>query len=111
MKVTHSGIALVLPLLLAISLCTCDRALKSDKAIAKSSKSASKSLPIKEIVMDDLRRPWSMKFLSEDEALLNEKDGNLLRVNLATGTKSIITGLPADLADSLLVDTFRLPRN
>lgn len=109
MKVIHSGIALVLPLLLAISLCTCDRALKSDKAIAKSSKSASKSLPVKEIIMDDLRRPWSMKFLSEDEALLNEKDGNLLRVNLATGTKSIITGLPADLADSLLIDTFRLP--
>ena len=60
--------------------------------------------------MDGLKRPWSMKFISEDEALLSEKDGDLLRVNLATGTRETITGLPLDLADSLHVDTFRMSR-
>lgn len=62
---------------------------------------ASASEPVKKTVMEGLRRPWSMKFLSEEEALLNEKDGDLLRVNLATGSRAVISGFPQDLADSL----------
>ncbi len=59
--------------------------------------------PQKEIVMEKLKRPWSMAFLSNDEALVSEKDGNLLKVNLTNKTKEIIQGFPKDLADSLLI--------
>lgn len=57
--------------------------------------------PVKEVVMDNLKRPWSMAFLSEEEALVAEKDGDLLRVNLNTKRKISIDGFPSDLADSL----------
>ena len=59
--------------------------------------------PVKETVMEGLKRPWSMAFLNNDEALLAEKDGHLLKVNLKTKDKTIIKGFPSDLADSLLV--------
>ena len=37
---------------------------------------------IKEIVMEGLLHPWSMACLSENDALIAEKDGDLVRVNL-----------------------------
>lgn len=55
----------------------------------------------KEIITDGLKRPWSMCFLSEDEVLVSEKEGNLVRLNLLTKLKTKITGYPADLEDSL----------
>jgi aldose sugar dehydrogenase len=58
-------------------------------------------MPVKETVLDSLRRPWSMAFLSEDEALIAEKEGELLRVNLQTRTRTHIRGFPTDLADSI----------
>ncbi len=61
--------------------------------------------PSKQVVMDGLKRPWSMAFLNENEALVTEKDGNLLKVNLSTGSKKIIEGFPSDLADTLTIDT------
>lgn len=57
--------------------------------------------PVKEVVIENLKRPWSMAFLSEEEALVTEKDGDLLHVNLTTKTKVPIEGIPNDLADSL----------
>lgn len=57
--------------------------------------------PVKEIVLDGLKRPWSMAFLSENEALVTEKDGNLLRINLITKEKYVIAGIPADRTDSI----------
>ena len=59
--------------------------------------------PQKETVMEGLRRPWSMAFLSADEAIVAEKDGDLLRVNLKTKEKTAIQGFPNDLTDSLIV--------
>lgn len=59
--------------------------------------------PIKETIIDGLKRPWSMAFLSEDEALVSEKDGDLLMVNLLTKEKKPIKGFPSDLADSLII--------
>ena len=102
MKATFYGI---LGLLLT-TLCTCDRAPNGQAVIPSNSWDAA---PEKVTVMEDLRRPWSMTFLTEDEALLTEKDGGLLRVNLANNTKIAITGLPADLADSLTIDTSNYP--
>ena len=57
--------------------------------------------PIKETIIDQLKRPWSMDFLSEDEVIVAQKDGALLRVNLSTKERFPITGFPNDLADSI----------
>lgn len=59
--------------------------------------------PAKETIIDGLKRPWSMVFLSENEVLLTEKDGDLLKINLKNKEKTIIKGFPKDLADSLVV--------
>lgn len=58
-------------------------------------------VPILEPVVDSLRRPWSMAFVGEDEVIVSEKDGDLLRVNLATRTRRPIRGFPRDMADSV----------
>ena len=70
-------------------------------------RATSKLTPKKEIVMEGLRHPWSMAFLSEDEALVTEKDGDLVRVNLTTKNKVAIKGFPKDLAGAVTVDTSR----
>lgn len=57
--------------------------------------------PEKEVVLSGLNRPWSMAFLSEDEALISQKEGDLLRVNLRTKAKSVIKGFPTDIVDSI----------
>ncbi len=61
-----------------------------------------KSLPAKEVLVEGLKRPWSIAFLSEEEALVTEKDGDLLRVNLLSGERTIIQGIPADRVDSVV---------
>ena len=68
------------------------------------------STPQKEIVMEDLNRPWSMAFLSENEALIAEKDGNLLRVDLTNNERTIIQGLPKDVARAVLIDTTKFEK-
>jgi glucose/arabinose dehydrogenase len=57
-------------------------------------------MPEKELVLNGLNRPWSMAFLSEDDVLISEKEGDLLRVNLRTKTKTIIKGYPSDIVTS-----------
>ncbi|MEM9362723.1 MAG: PQQ-dependent sugar dehydrogenase [Bacteroidota bacterium] len=56
---------------------------------------------MKEVVLDSLNHPWSIAFMSNNEALVSEKDGNLLKVNLETKEKRIIKGFPNDLTDSI----------
>ncbi|MEM8926982.1 MAG: PQQ-dependent sugar dehydrogenase [Bacteroidota bacterium] len=58
-------------------------------------------LPSKQVVFEGLNRPWSIAFLSEEEALVTEKNGAMVKVNLNTKTKKIITGFPKDLTDSI----------
>ena len=57
------------------------------------------SVLIKEVVLDNLKSPWSIAFITDTDALISEKGGNLLRVNLTNKTKTIITGFPDDLAN------------
>jgi glucose/arabinose dehydrogenase len=57
--------------------------------------------PEKEIVLDQLKRPWSIAFLSEDEVLISEKEGDLVKVNLLSKEKTKINGFPTDMADSI----------
>jgi aldose sugar dehydrogenase len=59
------------------------------------------ALPEKEVVLTGLNRPWSMAFLSEDEVLISEKEGDLLRVNLRTKAKTPLKGFPTDMMDSI----------
>lgn len=61
--------------------------------------------PSKEVIIDGLNRPWSMAFLSEREAIIVEKDGDLLRVNLSTKKTNKILGLPTDVARKITIDT------
>ncbi len=67
------------------------------------------SKPTKEVIIDQLKRPWSMAFISESEVLVSEKDGNLLRINLENKKKTIIKGFPEDLADSLIIEEAKYP--
>lgn len=62
-----------------------------------------KTTPIKEVILDGLQHPWSIAFLSEDEALIAEKDGNLLRASFSSKTKKVIKGFPKDLVDSIRI--------
>ncbi len=61
--------------------------------------------PAKEVVLDQLKRPWSMAFLSEEEVIIAEKDGDLLKVNLKTKQREKIIGLPGDVGREILIDT------
>jgi glucose/arabinose dehydrogenase len=57
--------------------------------------------PEKETILEGLKRPWSLSFLSENEVLISEKEGDLVRFNLTKKEKIKISGFPADLEDSL----------
>jgi glucose/arabinose dehydrogenase len=57
--------------------------------------------PQKEIIVDQLKRPWSIAFLSEDEVLITEKEGDLIKVNLLNKERTRINGFPSDMADSI----------
>jgi len=70
-----------------------------------------KVIPAKKLIMDGLKRPWSMAFLSEEKALVAEKDGDLLLIDLGSKLKTRITGFPNDLADSLLIDLSKYPKS
>lgn len=59
--------------------------------------------PVKEVVFEGLLHPWSMAFLNEEEALVSEKDGQLVKVSLKTKTKTPLSGFPDDLIDSIRV--------
>lgn len=76
----------------------------SAEPIPKTAQEA-KVKPAKEVIMTGLNKPWSMTFLSEYEVLLTEKDGTLLRINLKTQEKNIITGLPTDVGRAIVIDT------
>jgi glucose/arabinose dehydrogenase len=57
--------------------------------------------PEKETVLEGLKRPWSIAFLSENEVLISEKEGELVKVNLLTKVKEKIQGFPMDFQDSI----------
>lgn len=58
------------------------------------------ALPDKETIIGGLNRPWSIAFLSENDVLISEKEGNLVRINLTTKAKTIIKGYPPDAVDT-----------
>jgi aldose sugar dehydrogenase len=56
---------------------------------------------VKDTILDGLRRPWAMVFLSARDVLISEKEGDLLRVDLSTRARARIAGFPSDLARSV----------
>ena len=58
-------------------------------------------VPIKEVVFEGLNRPWSIVFPNENEAIVTEKNGNMVLVDLIAKTKRTIKGFPVDLTDSI----------
>ncbi|HAA17453.1 MAG TPA: hypothetical protein DCP28_01255, partial [Cytophagales bacterium] len=67
------------------------------------------SRPVQETVLWDLKKPWSMVFLSEEEALIAEKDGTILLVNLTTNSRTPLEGLPTDVGRAKEIDTLKYP--
>ncbi len=61
--------------------------------------------PVKETVLSGLNRPWSMAFLSENDVIIAEKDGGLVRVDLLSKKRETIGGLPTDIARKIKIDT------
>ena len=74
---------------------------KNSGDVVRQIKSESSVKPEKEVVLENLKRPWSIAFLTEDEALVAEKEGDLVKVNLATKQKVKIKGFPDDVADQI----------
>jgi len=99
---------LQLPLLICILIfiSSCDTAIVEG---TQNHTSSSPTNPTKEVVMENLARPWSIAFLSETEALLAEKEGDILRINLESKSRKAITGFPKDLADSLTINLSNYP--
>lgn len=64
-------------------------------------KSLEPILPEKRVVFEGLNKPWSIAFLNEQEALVSEKNGDLVKVNLNSAAKKVIKGFPKDLTDSI----------
>ncbi|MEO1230049.1 MAG: PQQ-dependent sugar dehydrogenase [Myxococcota bacterium] len=54
------------------------------------------------VVLDGLRSPWSLAFINEETVLITEKEGELLRVDLRSGVRRPVRGLPEDRAPSAL---------
>jgi len=71
----------------------------------KENTSVKNSDPQKRIVLEGLKRPWSAAFLSNDVALISEKDDDLLKVNLLTKEKIKIKGFPSDLMDTITINS------
>ena len=66
--------------------------------------------PIKETVIDGLAFPWSMAFIDESEVLLTEKEGDLLRINLKSGDRTVVKGKPEDLFEPITIDAYAYPQ-
>ncbi len=66
-------------------------------------------IPQRKVIMDGLKHPWSMDFISAEEAIVAEKDGDLLLVNLATKERQVIDGFPDDLFTTLKLDVSKYP--
>lgn len=66
--------------------------------------------PKQKVIMNGLKKPWSMDFFNAEEAIVAEKDGDLLKVNLRTKEKTIIQGFPKDLFTPLKLDVSKYPK-
>lgn len=56
---------------------------------------------VRTVVADGLKSPWAMTFLDERTALVTEKEGGLVKVDLDTGAKLTVDGLPSDLVEDI----------
>ena len=69
--------------------------------LAGGAASASAQALSRTVVVDGLKSPWSIAFLSATEALITEKEGGVLRADLTTGRTAPIAGVPEDLVDDI----------
>lgn len=53
------------------------------------------------VIVEDLKSPWGMAFVSADEVLITEKEGGLILADVRTGEVMAISGLPSDLFDGI----------
>lgn len=79
------------------------------KTATRYSTASSSKGPRQKVLMEGLKKPWSMDFIDANEVILAEKNGELLRINLKTKEKRIIKGFPKDLFTDLLLDVSKYP--
>lgn len=94
---------LVFVILVTVVLAAC----KESKTQAAENSHPRPSLPVKDVVLDNLKSPWSIAFINDTDALISEKGGHLLRVNLTKTSKTIITGFPDDLANDTTGEAYK----
>ena len=80
------------------------------KTATRYSMSPTYSGPAQNVIIDGLRRPWSLDFINEDEVIVAEKEGDLLYINLKTKEKKRINGFPNDLFTPLQLDVSKYPK-
>lgn len=65
-----------------------------------------------EPIVSGLHLPWAMEFLSENEIIINEKNGNISIFNLTSKSKIELTGVPAvhEVGQGGLMDIRKHPK-
>ena len=46
-------------------------------------------------ILEELDRPWSIDWISDEKVLITERGGRLLLINLTTNTRQTINNVPA----------------
>ena len=64
------------------------------KTATRYSTASSYKGPEQKLIMEGLKKPWSMDFIDANEVILAEKDGDLLRINLKSKERHVIKGFP-----------------
>ena len=70
-------------------------------ACQNSTRTSDQGSLVRETVLDELKSPWGVAFISASEVLITEKEGGLVLANVETGQRSEISGLPSDLFDDI----------
>lgn len=73
----------------------------TSQAAGQPSTAAPKPIPEREVIADGLRSPWAIAFIDANNALVTEKEGGLLRIDLRNRETVQISGMPVDIVDDI----------
>ena len=95
MNQPHDKSVFVVAFLLILLLSSCQAQTQDQSLDQSQGQSQDQAKPFKTVqLVGDLHHPWSLAFLSPNEVLVTERRGKLLKINLISGAKSEVSGLP-----------------